>query len=132
VEACTYTTRKKQETNIHTLSGILTRDPSNRAAAELRLRQRGPWDWSTLNCLLKSKELHSYNELHLKGCLLIFYFTAIDLFQSFSQNNLQNNHERYWVNFHYTHWYVILDVHVQSVANIIIISFMHKVLHGDA
>jgi hypothetical protein len=30
-----------QETNIHALSGIRTRDSSNQAAAELRLRPRG-------------------------------------------------------------------------------------------
>jgi len=30
--------------NIHTLSGIQTRDPNNRAAAKLLLRQRGLWD----------------------------------------------------------------------------------------
>jgi hypothetical protein len=38
-EASTYTRHhdKKQETNIHALSGIRTRDPSNQAAADLRL-----------------------------------------------------------------------------------------------
>jgi len=30
-----------QETNIHALSGIQNRDPSNQAAAELRLRPHG-------------------------------------------------------------------------------------------
>jgi hypothetical protein len=30
-----------QETNIHAFSGIRTRDPSNQAAADLRLRPRG-------------------------------------------------------------------------------------------
>jgi hypothetical protein len=30
-----------QETNIHALSGIRNRDPSNQAAADLRLRPRG-------------------------------------------------------------------------------------------
>jgi hypothetical protein len=30
-----------QETNIHAISGIRTRDPSNQAAADLRLRPRG-------------------------------------------------------------------------------------------
>jgi hypothetical protein len=32
------------EMNIHTLRGIRTRDPSNRAAAKLHLRQHGLWD----------------------------------------------------------------------------------------
>jgi hypothetical protein len=37
-EAATYTTHNKyKETNIHALSGIQTRDPNNRAAADLRL-----------------------------------------------------------------------------------------------
>jgi hypothetical protein len=33
-----------QETNIHVPSGIRTLDPSNRPAAELRLRPRGHWN----------------------------------------------------------------------------------------
>jgi hypothetical protein len=32
-------------TNIHVLSGIQTRDPSNQAATDLRLRPHGHWDW---------------------------------------------------------------------------------------
>ena len=35
-EAAIFTTKQTHETNIHALSGIRTRDPSNRAAAELR------------------------------------------------------------------------------------------------
>jgi hypothetical protein len=43
-ETSTYTGQhniETQETNIHALSGIQTRDPSNQAAAYLRLRPRG-------------------------------------------------------------------------------------------
>jgi hypothetical protein len=40
-----------QETNIHAPSGIRTRDPSNQAAADVRLRPRGHWDWQLLNVL---------------------------------------------------------------------------------
>jgi hypothetical protein len=43
-EASTYTGQhiiETQETNNHALSGIRTRDLSNQAAADLRLRQRG-------------------------------------------------------------------------------------------
>jgi hypothetical protein len=43
-EASTYTGQhniETQETNIHALSGIRTCDPSNQAAADLRLRPRG-------------------------------------------------------------------------------------------
>jgi hypothetical protein len=43
-ETSTYTGQhntETQETNIHALSGIRTRDPSNQAAADLRLRPRG-------------------------------------------------------------------------------------------
>jgi hypothetical protein len=46
-EASTYTGQhniETQETNIHSLSDIRTRDPSNQAAADLRLRPRGHWD----------------------------------------------------------------------------------------
>jgi hypothetical protein len=39
-EAATYTARNKQETNIHALSGILTRDPSNQATAGLHALNR--------------------------------------------------------------------------------------------
>jgi hypothetical protein len=35
---------RTQETNIHALSGIRTRDPSNKVAAELRLRPRSHQD----------------------------------------------------------------------------------------
>jgi hypothetical protein len=43
-ETSTYTGQHNTETqgtNIHALSGIRTRDPSNQAAADLRLRPRG-------------------------------------------------------------------------------------------
>jgi hypothetical protein len=46
-KASTYTRQhniQTQETNIHALSGIRTHDPSNQAAADLRLRPRGHWD----------------------------------------------------------------------------------------
>ena len=35
-----HNTQHSQQTNIHAISRILTRDPSNQAAADLRLRQR--------------------------------------------------------------------------------------------
>jgi hypothetical protein len=38
------TTEHRNPTNIHAPSGIRTRDPSNRAAADLRIRPRGHWD----------------------------------------------------------------------------------------
>jgi hypothetical protein len=55
-KASTYTgqhNRETEETNIHTLSGIRTRDPSNQAAADLRLRPRGHRNRQTvgLDCL---------------------------------------------------------------------------------
>ena len=34
-----------QQTNIHVPDGIRTHDLSRRAAADLRLRPRGHWDW---------------------------------------------------------------------------------------
>ena len=37
-------TQQRKETNIHALSGFRTRDPSNQAAADLRLRPHGHWD----------------------------------------------------------------------------------------
>jgi hypothetical protein len=46
-EASTYTEQhniETQETNIRAFSGIRTRDPSNQAAVDLRLRPCGPWD----------------------------------------------------------------------------------------
>jgi hypothetical protein len=46
-EASTYTGQdniQTQETNIHALSRIRIRDPSNQEAADLRLRPRGQWD----------------------------------------------------------------------------------------
>jgi hypothetical protein len=46
-------TKHSQETGIHAPSGIRTRNPSKRAAADTRLRRRGHWDrlcimWSYL------------------------------------------------------------------------------------
>jgi len=44
--------RQTQQTNIHTLSGIRTRNPSNQAAADLRLRPHVHWrryQWVYLN-----------------------------------------------------------------------------------
>jgi hypothetical protein len=46
-EASTYTGQHNiytQETNIYAPCGIRTRDPSNQAAADLRLRSRDHWD----------------------------------------------------------------------------------------
>jgi hypothetical protein len=40
---------QKKEKNIHALSGILTRDPSNQTVADLRLRLHGQLDWRS-NC----------------------------------------------------------------------------------
>jgi hypothetical protein len=37
-QAASYTLQQTQETNIHTIIVIRTRDPSNKAAADLRLR----------------------------------------------------------------------------------------------
>jgi hypothetical protein len=53
-ETSTYTGQHNiwtQETNIHVPSGIRTRDPSNQAAAELRLRPRGHWDRHRKTCV---------------------------------------------------------------------------------
>jgi hypothetical protein len=45
-EAATYTTHNKhKKANIHAISVIRTRDPSNQAAADLRLRPHGHRDW---------------------------------------------------------------------------------------
>jgi len=38
-----HNTQQTQETNIHALSGIRNSDPSNRAAAKLRIRSQGHW-----------------------------------------------------------------------------------------
>ena len=40
----THNTQHSQETDIHALDGIRTRNPSKRAAAEPSLRPRGHWD----------------------------------------------------------------------------------------
>jgi hypothetical protein len=42
-------TTYEHETNIHALSGIQNLDPSNQAAADLRLRLRGHWDRQQLS-----------------------------------------------------------------------------------
>jgi hypothetical protein len=55
-EASTYTGQdniRTQETNIHALKGIRTRDPNNQAAADMRLRPLGHWDHLNITCILK-------------------------------------------------------------------------------
>jgi hypothetical protein len=50
-ETSTYTGQhniQTQQTRIHAPKGILTRDPSNQAAADLRLRPRAHWDRLTI------------------------------------------------------------------------------------
>jgi hypothetical protein len=39
-----HNTKQAQDTNNHTLSGIRTCDPNNRAVADLRLRSHGHWN----------------------------------------------------------------------------------------
>jgi hypothetical protein len=58
-EASTYTGQhniQTQETNIHAPSEIQTRDPSNQAAADLRLRRLGHWGLGGIN-FLKSTDI---------------------------------------------------------------------------
>jgi len=40
-EAATYTTQKTQQINIHIISGIRTRNPSNQAVSDLSLNLHG-------------------------------------------------------------------------------------------
>jgi len=40
--------QRTQKWNIHALSGIRARDPSNQAALDLRLRQRDHRDWQPI------------------------------------------------------------------------------------
>ena len=41
-------TQHSQQTDVHAAGGIQTHDLSRRAAADLRLRPRGHWDWQHL------------------------------------------------------------------------------------
>ena len=43
---CLHNTQQTQETNIHVLSGIRTRDPSSQAAADPRIKVRAHWSVS--------------------------------------------------------------------------------------
>jgi hypothetical protein len=43
-----------EETNIHALSGILTRDPNNRAVADLRLRPHFIGDFTVISGVKKN------------------------------------------------------------------------------
>jgi hypothetical protein len=52
-------TQHSQQTNIHTPGTIRTYDLSRRAAADLRLRPRGRWDW-----LFSSYASHHFLLLH--------------------------------------------------------------------
>jgi len=45
---CTYNTQPTQATNIHAISGIPTRDPSNQAATDLRHTRHSHRDWNAV------------------------------------------------------------------------------------
>jgi hypothetical protein len=62
-----------QETNIHALSGIQTRDPSNQAAADLRLRPRkhATWHSKGMKLLLSSYTTKIFRSIAVL-CLLLF------------------------------------------------------------
>jgi len=53
-------THQTQETNISALIGIQTRDSSNQATADLRLRRHGRQD-GRLNCLIRLVFGNDYN-----------------------------------------------------------------------
>jgi hypothetical protein len=58
-----YLHRTTQQTNIHTLSGIRTRNSSNQATADPRHRRRG--HWGRLKTNLKEIKLQDANRTHL-------------------------------------------------------------------
>jgi hypothetical protein len=75
-----------QETNIHALSGIRTRDPSNQAAADLRLRPRGyrgrHEDSSRFEALVpacKATERHNPKGHHRHARLSVFTAASMNM-----------------------------------------------------
>jgi hypothetical protein len=73
-EASTYTRQhniETQETNIHALSGIRTCDPSNQAAADLRLRPCGYWGRHLCILTLPNDRLHK--RFPLKFCINLLF-----------------------------------------------------------
>jgi len=57
-----HTTHQTQQKNIHALSGIRTRNPSNRATAGLHLRPHGHRDWQLLYYI--KSETYIWNVFH--------------------------------------------------------------------
>jgi len=53
-ETSTYNTQQTQETNIHALSGIRIRNPSNRAASDQCVRPYGHRDWRKLVLVIEN------------------------------------------------------------------------------
>jgi hypothetical protein len=56
------TTYRHKRQNIHAYTGIRTRDSSNQAAADLRLRPRGHWDLQILIIMAKIMTLCGYQK----------------------------------------------------------------------
>jgi hypothetical protein len=59
-------TQQAQQTEIHAPGGIRTRNPSKRAAADLRLRLRGHWDRQWDYVLTESILTDAYDTAHPK------------------------------------------------------------------
>ena len=109
-------TQHSQETNIHASGGIWTHDLSSRAAADLRLRQRGHWDrhFDYLECLFKHKTYTSFSVTSFSSAhkpssdvfhsnptltdISILYakvrFTGVSLWRKSSENGLLTNPKR--------------------------------------
>jgi len=56
-------TQHSQQTNIHAPGGILTHVVSRRAAADLRLRPRGHWDWQLTRFPPQNKTTQSAHQV---------------------------------------------------------------------
>jgi hypothetical protein len=65
------TTQYINTTNIHSPSGIRTRDPSNQAAADLRLRPRGHWN---RHFILYPPPFFFYSLYFFPATVISFYF----------------------------------------------------------
>jgi hypothetical protein len=66
-----HSTQQLEETNIHALSGIRTRYPSNRVAADLCFRLHGHRDWTLIHITIRN--FTQLTKFHVCYCVLANY-----------------------------------------------------------
>jgi hypothetical protein len=97
-EAATHTTHNKQDTNIHAVSIIRTRDPRKRAATDVQLRPHGHWDQLYLHSALTICNCWPQN-LQTLGALMSIIWYSNDSSMALSELIVRCWHFVWWQTF---------------------------------